>query len=310
MKMKKIFFYTAALLIVFVFTGTAKDFKFCVLGKKGTVQVKTSKSKKYEDIKTGDKLFVSDNIVLKEGSYIGLVHNNGKTIEIAKPGKYKISSLSILAEDKKTSVLPKLADMIFDKVNKSGELLTDKETKTQKTGGYIERGIGDVYLPIVTPVKKHIMINNVTLCWNSSKGNPQFEFKLMNRFNKILLSKSTSDTCITFDAESMKLEKGNYYFWTVNLASDNDYKSKEACFKILTNNEIALVKDTLNQLKEELGDDNTATAKIVYAFFYEQNNLLDEAENSYRQAIKLAPDVYDYVVLYEDYLARIKSRDR
>src|SRR3989339_608834 len=74
--MKNLFLYIVALLIIFVFTGTAKEFKFCVLGKKGTVQVKTSKSKKLEDVKTGDKLFLNDNLVLEEGSYIGLVYNN------------------------------------------------------------------------------------------------------------------------------------------------------------------------------------------------------------------------------------------
>ena len=154
--MKNLFLYIVALLIIFVFTGTAKEFKFCVLGKKGTVQVKTSKSKKLEDVKTGDKLFLNDNLVLEEGSYIGLVHNNGKTIELAKPGKYKISALSNAAEGKKTSVLPRIANMIFNNVNRGNDLLTEKEHKSQmKSGGYIERGIGEVYLPIISPVKNH-----------------------------------------------------------------------------------------------------------------------------------------------------------
>lgn len=309
--MKKILFYTSALLILFVFTSSAKDFKFCVLGKKGTVQVKTSKSKKLEEVKTGDKLFTNDNLVLESGSYVGLVHSNGKTIEITKPGNYKISALANAAEGKKTSVLPVIADMIFNNINRSSELLSNKDNKSaMKTGGYTERGLGEVTLPIISPVKNHYINKNITLCWNSYHGNPEFEFKLMNRFNKLLLNKKSTDTCITFDAESLKLEKGTYYFWIVNLVSDNDFKSKEACFKVLTDKEILSLNDTLRQLKEELGSDNSATSNLIYAFFYEQNNLFDEASNSYKQAIKLAPDVYDYVVLYEDFLSRVKSSER
>ncbi len=309
--MKKILFYISLLLILFVFTASAKDFKFCVLGKKGTVQVKSSKSKKLEDVKTGDKLFLNDNLVLVEGSYIGLVHCNGKTIEITKPGNYKISALSNTAEGKKTSVLPRIADMIFHNVSRNNELLSDKDQKTQmKSGGYIERGIGEVTLPIISPLKNHYINKNISLCWNSYHGNPDFEFKLMNRFNKVLLTKTSTDTCINFDAESLKLEKGTYYFWTVNLANDDDYKSQEACFKLLTDNDISLLNDTLKLLQEELGNDNSAPSEIVYAYFFEQYNLYDEAINAYRQAIKLAPDIYDYVVLYENFLTRAKFSGR
>ncbi|TAL68581.1 MAG: hypothetical protein EPN82_09895 [Bacteroidetes bacterium] len=309
--MKKIFLFTSLLLIFCFGIALSKEFKFCVLGKKGTVQVKTSHSKKTEEVKTGDKLFLNDNLIIGDGSYIGLVHSNGKTIEISKPGSYKISELSSSAEGRKTSVFPKLAEMIFNNVSKKGSLLTDKSNKSEmKTGGYIERGIGEVNLPIVSPLKNHFINRNITLCWNSYKDNSEYVFKLMNRFNKVLLTKTSTDTCISFDAESLKLEKGIYYFWVVNLASDTDYKSHEACFRLLSDNEIVTINDTLKELKEEMGVDNTAASNIVYAFFYEQNNLYDEAANAYKQAINMAPGVYDYVVLYEGFLSRTKSSEK
>ncbi|MBI5325993.1 MAG: hypothetical protein HZB41_12100 [Ignavibacteriae bacterium] len=309
--MKKLLIITQLLLFVFVFTSLSKDIKFCVLGKKGTVQVKTSSSKKYVDVKTGDKLSSTDNLLVEEGSYVGLVHNNGKTIEIVKPGNYKISSLSSSSEGKKNSVLPKLAEMIFNNVNQKSTILADKSDKTQmKTGGYIERGIGEVTLPIISPSKNHYMTNNIKLCWNSYHGEGEFVFKLMNRINKVLLNKTSTDTCIIFDADALKLEKGIYYFWSVNLASDNDYKSQEACFKVLTDGEVQSIKDTLKQLSSELGNDNTAASTIIYAFFYEKNNLFDDAANAYQKAIKLEPDVYDYVVLYNDFLSRTKFAEK
>jgi hypothetical protein len=304
--LKKLFSFA---FIVFIVISTviaqSQEVRFRVLGKKGDILVKNDKTKKSVEVKIGDKLFYNDKIIMPTGAYIGLVYNNGKTIELKEAGTYKVSMLSSQAEGIRTSVLPKIANMIFMSIMSNEDLLSQNAHHSQmQSGGYTERGIGEVSLTVISPSKTHLMEPIANFCWNSYPGNSEYEFNLSNRFNKVIFTKALSDTCINIDASSLKLEHDTYYFWTVSLKSNPDIKSHEACFKILDDKEAEMIKDTLKQLRDELGREESAASKIVYAFFYEQNNLFDDASHQYKEAMKMAPDVYDYVVLYENFLKR------
>ena len=63
------------------------------------------------------------------------------------------------------------------------------------------------------------------------------------------------------------------------------------------------IKDNLDILKAEVSDDSPLN-KLIYASFYEENNLLLDALTKYEEAIELSPEVEDFKTLYDDFLIK------
>src|SRR5437879_7103995 len=75
-----------ALLILMLSSLTigCQPYVFKVLISKGTSTVRG------KSLKVGDKLYKKDTLKLKEGAYVGLVHQSGKPLQISKAGRYSI----------------------------------------------------------------------------------------------------------------------------------------------------------------------------------------------------------------------------
>ena len=82
------------LLVFFLsFMSNAQDYTFRVLANRGENQVKKAGSKTLTELKTGTYLNENDEIITDTGSYVSLVHNSGKTIEIIGAGTKTVNEL-------------------------------------------------------------------------------------------------------------------------------------------------------------------------------------------------------------------------
>jgi hypothetical protein len=290
--------------IYFVFIGTlvlscfAQNYEFCVLGKYGTVKI-FRHGKKWDELKTGDKLKKDDVVSLKDSAYLGLVHYCGKTIELKKNGEYKIESLSRQILASSAELMPNLIELIFGNLNDLDDLLLSKQNKkVSYTKGAIERGITEHGIILTSPRKINLLNSEVILSWLNLPLKGKFEVRITDRFNKPVFSKVVEDTFLVINKNDLNLDKDEYYFWKVNLPDNPEVRSDEAYFLFLSDNKSSEINKNIEQLKKQLGGIETPPSKIMLAFFYENNLLINEADKAFRDAIELSHGVKDYKELY------------
>ena len=302
--MMKVLFYLLIITILSV-QLYSQNYEFCVLGKVGSVYVQIKGNKNWLDLKTGDQLKKNDLISLKDNSYIGLVHSSGKTMELLKPGEYKISKLVDDLKENSASIIPNLLEVIFGKKSNLKELLDSKQSRKVFTKGAIERGIELEHINVMSPRKIILLSNTVELVWGSVKPGDKYELKVTDRFSKLIFTKVITDTSLLIEQHEMKLDKDQYYFWRVNLMDNPEVRSDEGYFLFYSDGKIADIKNKVDIMKKEMSGKESALSKILLAFYYENNLLLNEADKEFREAIAISPDVKDYKELYVAFKQRM-----
>jgi hypothetical protein len=303
----KLLTYTL-LFLIYISIGLSQNYEFCVLGKLGSAYVQVAGNKDWTELKTGDQLMKNDIISLKDNSYVGLVHSTGKTLEIKESGEYKVSKLSDDLITGTTSVLPNLFELIFGKKSNLREIIEYKQTKKSYSKGAIERSLELEPIPILTPKKIILIEDDITLLWNKVSIDSKYEVRITDRFNNLIFSKAIGDTSIIINQNDLKLEKDQYYFWRVNHLINPEYKSEEGYFLFLSDKRTAEINRNVEQMKKDIGGKETSVSKILLAFYYENNQLVYEAEKEFREAIEMSPNVIDYKDLYEAFKDRMNIR--
>ncbi|TAL68580.1 MAG: hypothetical protein EPN82_09890 [Bacteroidetes bacterium] len=316
MKLIHKFLFTILIFSFFIYSTIAQSIEFRILAAKGVVMVQKNGRGNWEKIFTGGQINTNDKIKLSPGAYLGLVHTKGKTLEIKKDGIYSVTQLSKQVTGMKTTMSGQLANLIITEVGASSGLLSNNGNKNQSQSGVVERrldtesisydkkNVPDDKIIIKSPVKEHIIDQEIIFEWSSFKSENEYEFYLTDRYDRLELSRTTKDTFIVVNTQQIKLEKGYYYFWRVVVKHKPELKSDEACFMVLTDNEIKQINDSLKILKGELGNEQSAPSMLMYAVFFEKYNLINEAKSSYLSALKFAPDVDVYSHLYQNFLKR------
>ncbi|TAL68582.1 MAG: hypothetical protein EPN82_09900 [Bacteroidetes bacterium] len=291
--------------LLWVIPLQSQSYEFCVLGKLGNCYVRLYGNKEWSELKTGDQLKHSDLISLKDNSYLGLVHASGKTMELKQAGEYKISKLADDLNENTASMLPNLLEVIFGKKTNLKDILESKQSKKVYSKGAIERGIELEQISVLSPKKIILISEDVNLLWGKLQSDDKYEIKVTDRFNKIIFSKIIPDTSISINQKLINLEKDQYYFWRINLLANPEIRSDEGYFLFLSDKRIAEIKNNVELMKKELGGRETSVSKILLAYYYENNLLVNEAEKEFREAIELSPDVIDYKDLYDAFKLRM-----
>ena len=294
--------------------------EFRVLASKGDIFVQKGGKGKWEKIYTGSTISAKDNIKLTKGAYLGLVHSQGRTLELKKVGVYSAFKLSKDVLTMNSSVSKKLVNLIASEVSESMSILDKNNAENNMTqSGAVERSFENNIIPkkdsngatvlnnklnLESPIKTALMNPEATFSWFKLPGDINYEFLLCDRFDKPEFSKTIKDTSITINTKDLGLEEGAYYFWKVTAKTTPVKKSDEACFIILHEKESTAIKDTLKLLNKELGYEATAASMMILGLFYERHELINDAEASYREAVRLAPGVEDYHKLYSNFRKR------
>jgi len=278
----------------------AQGSSFTVLAVSGKVFLISGNSNSNVNLTIGAKLVEGDKLQLNEGSYIGLFHSNGKTIEIKNPGQYDYSQvLKALLSNSRTTE-KKFSQFVYTE-------LTNKLKKAyeMKMTGAVVRGRLN-FISVNIPYSFSALDSTVNFSWNSIPLSKGYIFKLINNSGQTVFMKKMRDTSINVNLNSLYLESDINYKWVVfnyeneKISSDTNYFSTLSTFKIKE------ITDSLNEIYGTIGSDNNALNAILYAEFYQRNNLNIEALNEYKRAVDLEPSVELYNNLYQAYLIKMK----
>lgn len=273
---------------------------FKVLASKGTIKYTSGSSTESKPIVIGKKLYKNDQIVVGTNSYLGLVHTSGKTIEVKKPGTYKVSELSSEVTTQNSSVSKKYVDFVMGEMTSNNEDMTQNRHKYMGVTGSVERGGSSIKL--LAPNEAYALETTVLLSWYPVKDAKQYVVKVRNMFDEYLYQTETSETSITVDLGKLNLKEEKNLIWSVEIKGNADAKA-EASLKYPSAEKVELVNQQIKEIKSDLSEES-ALNKIVLASFYEKNQLLLYALENYQSAIKLEPEVEDFKVAYGRFLSR------
>jgi len=274
---------------------SAQDYVFKVLANKGSNEVKSGDT--WQPLKTGASLKKEDEVKLSDNAYIGLVHSNGKPLELKQAGSYKVSDLSAKVGPG-ASVLSKYTDFIL-----SSNSAEAKKNRLSATGA-VHRG-ESYAIQLLLPENQHSGIfNSVAIInWQGTKVPGPYIVTLRNMFDDELAKVETPETSFQVDLTDPKFANVNAVIVEVKSKNDPKQISKQHLIKKLTPADAEKIKNSLNSIIGEVSE-QTALNKFILAGFYEENNLFIDAIAAYEDAIKLAPDVPSYREAYDDFLAR------
>jgi hypothetical protein len=291
MKNKKLLL-TATLLVTAMLAFGQQEYAFKVLVNKGKNEVKSGDS--WQPVKTGSSLKSGDELRITENSYIGLIHVTGKPLEVKQAGKYMVADLAGKIKEG-ASVLNKYTDFILS-------ANTQKKNTLSATGA-VHRGPENIKINL-PKAEAAIVYNNIVIFnWEIDKAPAPYIVSFNSMFGDELKKIETNDNSVSIDLNDVSFANEDNIIVKVTSKADANKQSDEYTLKKLSKADKERIKNSLNEFKAVVAEP-TAINKLVLAGFYESNNLFIDAITAYQEAIKLAPDVSEYKLQYNDFLLR------
>jgi hypothetical protein len=271
-------------------TASAKNYTFKVLVNKGQNQLKVGND--WLTLKVGASLKAGDELKISPNAYVGLVHVEGKPLEVKDAGLYRVSDLAERIKGG-SSVLNKYTDFILStREEKSGNL---------NATGAVKRGDDDirVYLPDPSIVYN----DEISFAWAKMPKTSDYVVRFNSMFGDELDRIETTDTVVSINLSGAKFTNEDNIVVTVSSKSDSNKKSEPLMIKKLSAADKTRIKTALSEIKAQTKE-QTVLNKLFLAAFYEQNALLIDASTNIQEAIKLAPTVPQLQDDYRDFLVR------
>lgn len=270
-------------------------YTFKVLVSKGKTEIKSVDA--WQNIKVGASLKATDEVKIAENSYLGLIHANGKPLELREAGSFKVSEL-ISRLGSGSSVVAKYTDFILSSDQ-------DKKNRLSATGAVHRDIIKDViilYLPGTE--KADLYGDKIGLQWEAIEIPGPYEVVFTNLMEDKLAKFETTERQLEVALNEGALKNVSTVMVKVVSKTNPGQGSKDYVIKKLQGTDREKFAKDINEFKGSL-DENSAFGKYLMAGFYEEKFLLNDALTAYQEAIKLAPDVAQYQEAYAEFLIRI-----
>ncbi len=279
----------------------AQDYVFKVLANKGENQVKKAGTSQATALKTGSTLQKGDEIIAGAGAYIGLMHSSGKTTEVNKPGAVKVDELASKISTGSSSVASRYASYVASKMNEGDGPANYRNNMTAT--GAVQRAAGASAINVKLPNSVDFYGDQAIVSWETAAENAVYVVSIKNIFDEEVLKEETNNTFYEIDFTNSKLAQERLVILNVQVKGDDKLKSSDYGIKRLSSADAAKIDANLNSLKSEINEDSPLN-KIIYASFFEENNLILDALTKYEEALQMSPDVQEFQEIYNSFLAK------
>ncbi len=301
--MKRIVVFLVITIALITHRAYAQDYTFRVLANKGINKAKKAGSK-WTVLKTGSRLNEGDKLKLSNDSYLGLVHANGKTLELKQAGSYDIKILSDQLGANTKSMVSKYADFVISKM--APEEIEKNRKKYASIAGSGERGLYDTDIHLYLPKTLVLLNTKAIISWNYKDENEVFIVTIKNIFGEKILVAESTKTSYTINYEDDNVENGsinNIITIEVSLKSNASIISQEIAIRLIDSTDEQGVRLRLTNLKSNLGELSSLN-NLILAEFYEENGLVLDAITSYEDALLLSPEIEYFREVYDEFLIR------
>jgi hypothetical protein len=289
---------TTLTIVLMLIAGFAfgQDFTFRVLVNKGENSLNSNGQ--WTPLKTGTTIQSNDKVKVGANAYLGLYHSTGRTLELTDAGEFLASDLEKKVSTSETSVAGKYANFVLSKMQ--GD---DGSGHRLSVTGAVERATDDSSLKVMLPSSTDLYNPEAVIRWAEVEGNDDYTVTLKNMFDEVIMEKKTTGNKIKLDFNDPKLAQEKLVILSVKLTGDENVQSAEYGIKKLSEKEKTKITESLDALKKEIGDDS-ALDKLIFAAFFEDNNLMIDASTNYEYAIDLSPGVQDFQNAYDQFIQR------
>jgi hypothetical protein len=162
----------------------------------------------WQSLRTGQKVTKEDKIKLAPNSFLALVHENGRSLELKTPGTFSVSELDAKLASSKATFNDKYLKLIFEEITKAEKEDVNKNRHSHMgIEGKVERGQFDIMarMPSAKPVT--VFSDQVLLKWNPLAGTRNYKINVLDMFDEVLYSAITADTSFILDLSQPSLRK-------------------------------------------------------------------------------------------------------
>ncbi|MCW8850690.1 MAG: hypothetical protein OQJ81_11975 [Melioribacteraceae bacterium] len=296
--MKRI--YRIFLLILFVpLIVFSQKAEYTVLTISGEVVLLNNNLKEVSDLNLGDKLYQQDNFALKKGGYLVLMNPELQSIELTNQGIYSISKIDTLISSRNNSISDNIAKFIFDEMSTSQE-----KYKEMKTLGSVVRSASNV-IELATPKFGAIMDTLYNFKWYPLPNSSSYILRIFNKNGNTIFMRELSDTSFQLNLAEFNLEYGKEYIWTIQTRESLDRKLDSAEFKLMSPNDIKIVNQEFNNLKESFIDPDSPLSSYIIAKFFISKELYETALKYLTKCVNILPESKFYTSSHIQFLMDI-----
>jgi len=139
-----------------------------------------------------------------------------------------------------------------------------------------------------------------TIRWEGGEETSNYIVTVTSVFDEVLYSVETSVTKINLDFGQENLVNEKFVIVNVKDVNNEKLKSKDYGIQRMSPDEAKNVESLLSQLSSEVGEESSLD-KLVYASFFEENNLYLDALTKYEEAVEMSPEVEDFKLIYDEF---------
>src|ERR1035437_9433264 len=267
--LNRILFFCFILIILSFQNLNAQAFLFKVIASSGNPVILKPSSDKWVNIKTGDKILTGYKVKLESGDYLGLINNNGRSLEIKQAGTYNSDELNKNIPKGSTN-LQKFADFVMNE-----SAANKKKTENMKNLGAVVRARAGL-IESGFPDNTDLLNLRLEPVWYSAGPGTIYVFKILNPLGRSIFIKETNDTSLTIDLKQFDLLTEQNYSWCVINSRDPEINSDTLTFRILSDNNIKIISDSLKVIRENL-DANSGVDQFLLVKYFDSKDLNCEA---------------------------------
>jgi hypothetical protein len=305
--MKKQILFLLCLFGAFV-ASAQSNYEFKVIASYGNNQ----KEPTGERLWAGTELRPQDHFVVAVGGYVGLMHKNGHTLEIKKPGTYQVAELRKQIPGSSQGTTKKYFGQVVSEVKKvEQEDLHATHRKYMAITGSVQRRGAAVKLKVLVPNAPLSVVeaNEVLLAWMRPDKVVRYTYQITVRNmnpdqEQIVGTYSTQDTTFVLDLSKLEPYKDEQGF-IVKISTKENPQIVADEFYVGVEENTERLKEVQNDLAG-LNDDGSALSAFIRANIYKSHGFVADAIKYYMKAIERAPEVELFRLALIDYLAENK----
>lgn len=288
--MKKILLYLVFALSVLTGFSQKTDFSFKVLISKGVVQ--NNDGKGWSPLTSGAKVGKGSKIKVSNGSYVGLMHSSGKTLELKKGGTYVVENLEEKLKSGKTDFTSKYAAFVLS--NMKGEESKERYNVT----GSVSRGSETIL--INAPEKFKILQSQpFEISWQGDSSK-QYVVEVLNLFDESFWKAEVDGVETVVDLNFLHLSYFSDYIIRVTEKGKKE-NTDQHVFNLVPMEEEGPITIEMVHIHSTM-DRESPLEFLKYAAFFDDKGLSLYALSCLRKAESLSDDHREITLLKNRYI--------
>ena len=307
--------FTFGLIMFFNFSALMAqgvDIAFKVLATRGVNKVNSASGGGIKVLKAGNAITSNAKLTVAANGMVGLIYKNGRTLEIKTAGDYAVSSLvKQVLEKSSSSVNTQYAKYVLAQITKGNdEPVSMSPGRNMGVTGAVTRGMRNSMvkeIPVYVPGTEILSGTSPTIYWGGIAGAPGYLVRIFDRRSNIILSMESKDTMAIIDFSKLYLLPAEDTVCVLQIEA-KDKPNHSAMIPLIINKKESDFRVEYSDLLVHL-DKSSATDWIAMALFCQRYNLNVDAYHAFRMAVQIAPEVPEYVGMFNEFIAQVKLKE-